>query len=311
MLFAATIHLAQDQPPPRAAASSTIVVSPDEDYRIEPGDVVQVYVLQAPELSRDFRVNAAGAIELPFLGKVQAKKKTAGELSKDIADGLRGDYLVDPQVSAIVTQINRRFFIQGAVRSPGVYHVEGRPSLLELITIAGGLDAKYGSTAFIIRPRRTAAASGEEEVAPAVEYELQKANINAILRGEFSANAMIEPGDLVNIPPADMFFVAGEVKAPGSFQLGEGTTLRQAISLAQGTNPTAAPARAVIFREENGQKREVPVDVSAVMRGRDADVPIIANDIIVIPNSKAKSIFVPVINAFGVGTAYTASRIIP
>ena len=40
-----------------------------------------------------------------------------------------------PQVSVIVKQISRQFFIQGAVRNPGVYNIEGRPSLLELITI--------------------------------------------------------------------------------------------------------------------------------------------------------------------------------
>ena len=108
-----------------------------------------------------------------------------------------------------------------------------------------------------------------------------------------------------------MFFVAGEVKAPGSFPLKEGTTLRQAISLAQGANPFAAPGKAVIFREETGgQKREIPVDVKAVMRGRNQDVAILANDVIVIPNSRAKSAFMPVISAFGTNAAWTVTSII-
>src|SRR5439155_4545271 len=163
-----------------------------------------------------------------------------------------------------------------------------------------------------IRPRpdevQTVAVS-DSETRP--DYELRKANINALLRGDFAENVAIEPGDIVHIPPADVFFVAGEVKAPGSFALKEGTTLRQAISLAQGASPTAAPTRAVIFREDSaGQKREIPVDVAAVMRGRNPDIPILANDIIVIPNSRTKSVFMPIVNAFGVNSAYMATRVI-
>ncbi len=291
-------------------AFSSIVVEPDEDYRLGPSDVVEVYILKVPELSREYRVSANGTIEMPFLGRIKAQKKTSQELAMQIADGLRNGYLVDPQVSVLVKKINRQFFIQGAVRSPGVYNIEGRPSLLELITIAGGLNSTHGATAFIIRNLHSRDAEAvATEAQP--EYELQKANINALLRGEFGQNAAIEPGDIVHIPPADVFFVAGEVKAPGSFQLKEGTTLRQAISLAQGTNAVASPGRAVIFREDaGGQKREIPVDVAAVMRGRNQDLPIMANDIIVIPNSKTKSVFVPVINAFGVSAAYLPATIV-
>src|SRR5207249_3033344 len=199
---------------------------------------------------------------------------------------------------------NRQFFIQGAVHTPGVYNIEGRPSLLELITIAGGLNPSYGATAFIIRsirqPPREVQTTAVSDSEPRADYELRKANINALLRGDFAENVAIEPGDIVHIPPTDVFFVGGEVKAPGSFPLKEGTTLRQAISLAQGANPLAAAGRAVIFREDgNGQKREIPVDVRAVMRGRRQDIPIWANDVIVVPNSRTKSAFMPVVNAFG------------
>ena len=140
---------------------------------------------------------------------------------------------------------------------------------------------------------------------------MKKANLNALLRGDFSENTKVEPGDILQIPPSDVFFVAGEVKAAGSFPLKEGMTLRQAISLAQNTNPTAAPSKAVIFREDGSkEKKQVPVDITAVMRGRQPDVEIMANDIIVVPNSKAKSIYVPVLNSFGVNIAYGAARVL-
>jgi len=303
---AAMLNAAQAPPQaqPQIPPQTNRLVSPEEEYRIASGDIVEVFILKVPELSREYRVGADGTIELPFLGKVPAQDKSSHELATLIATSLGNGYLVDPQVSVMVKQISRHFFIQGAVRNPGVYTIEGQPSLLQLITLSGGLNATYGATAFILHPVRPAA-EGE----PA--YELRKANINALLRGEFSENAVLNPGDIVHIPAADVFFVAGEVKAPGSFQLKEGTTLRQAISLAQGPSPVAAADRAVIFREEgNGKKREIPVDVGAVMRGKKDDIPILPNDIVVIPNSKAKSVFKPVINAFGVGAAWSATSIL-
>ncbi len=299
------------------SSGSPIVVSPEEDYRIAPSDVVEVYVLRAPELSLEYRVNAAGTIEMPFLGRVEARGKTVEELAADIADGLRdGGYLVDPQVSILFSQINRRFFIQGAVRQPGVYNIEGRPTLLELISIAGGLNGSYGGTAFIIRKVTSGVARSlplpliDDGTTPEAHpgYELEKANINALLRGEFTENVAINPGDIVHLPEADVFFVAGEVNAPGSFSLAEGTTLRQAISLAQGTSATASPGNAVIFREDGGDKVEIPIDVSAIMRGQEEDLPILPNDIVVVPNSTLKSAFLPVVNAFGSAAAWGVFR---
>ena len=296
----------QDRPVPAVTGTNdNAIILPDQEYVIGPADVIEVSVLKMPELSREYRVSADGTIEMPFLGPIQAEKTTSRELATAITKQLQEGYLVDPQVSVILRHVNRRYFVQGAVRSPGIYNIEGRPTLLELLSIAGGLDPTHGSTAFIIH--KTQASQNDAEPV----YDMKKANLNALLRGDFSENTKVEPGDILQIPPSDVFFVAGEVKAAGSFPLKEGMTLRQAISLAQNTNPTAAPNKAVIFREDGSkEKKQVPVDITAVMRGRQPDVEIMANDIIVVPNSKAKSIYVPVLNSFGVNIAYGAARVL-
>ncbi len=296
----------QDRPVPAVnGTNDNAIILPDQEYVIGPADVIEVSVLKMPELSREYRVSADGTIEMPFLGPIQAEKTTSRELATAITKQLQEGYLVDPQVSVILRHVNRRYFVQGAVRLPGVYNIEGRPTLLELLSIAGGLDATHGSTAFIIH--KTQPGPNDAEAL----YDMKKADLNRLLRGGFSENVRIEPGDIIQIPPSDVFFVAGEVKAAGSFPLKEGMTLRQAISLAQNTNPTAAPSKAVIFREDGSkEKKQVPVDITAVMRGRQPDVEIMANDIIVVPNSKAKSIYVPVLNSFGVNIAYGAARVL-
>lgn len=311
------------------SGSPGILISPDSDYQIGARDVVEIQIEKAPELSGTFSVSAAGNILMPYLGKVSALRKTPEQLSRMIEDGLRGGYLRNPVVRVTVKQYNSRaFFIQGAVRNPGVYLIDGSASLLKLIILAGGLGENHGSTAFIIREIKPAADKAEaaaqtprgsatpaspangngaqaESAAEATDeerYELVKANINGMLTGQFEQNIRIEPGDIVNIPPNDVFFVAGEVQAPGSFRLKDGTTLRQAISLAQGMTFRSASDRGVIFREDvaSGKRQEIKVDIGAVMSGKNEDIAIMANDVIIIPNSKLKSVGATLLSAFGV-----------
>src|SRR2546428_3793877 len=217
------------------AAPHNDIVLPDQEYVIGPNDVVEVYVLKMPELSREYRVGANGVIEMPFLGSIPAEKKTSRELSAAIAKGLQGGYMVDPQISVIVRKVNRRYFIQGAVRSAGVYNIEGRPTLLELISIAGGLNPPYGATAFIMHKIQP----GEKD-AEAV-YDLKRANLNALLRGDFAENVRIEPGDIVQIPPSDVFFVAGGEEGPGAGPPQEGERVLHARSFRPKKSGTPAP----------------------------------------------------------------------
>ena len=301
------------QPAPSRGATN-VLVAPDEDYRIGPGDVIEVQIENAPELSRSFRVTARGTFLMSFLGRVTAKDKTPEELGQYIADRLRGEYLKNPNVSVVVKEYNSRsFFIQGSVRSPGVFQIEGRPSLLKLITLAGGLSIEHGSNAYIIRqvkPADDKDDAGDKPTTVAAgapaddeEYELLKVSITGLLKGNFDNNTFLEPGDIINIPPADIFFVAGEVNAPGQFPLKEGTTLRQALSMAQGTKFEAALGRCIIFRDDaNGKREELRVDLKAVMNGKKEDVAILPNDIIIVPNSQFKSVGGALLRAFGITT---------
>jgi polysaccharide export outer membrane protein len=312
-----------------AAQAARMLPSNYGDYLLAPSDVIEVQIEDAPELSGNYRVNQQGRIPMKFLGSIPVAGLTTEEVTSTISEGLRGRYLRNPQVYVSVRQYNSRtFFIQGAVKSPGVYVIEDRPSLFKLITVAGGLVERHAPTAFIIRETRPSPErlersqaglppddlSTQNSSAPGglppklsqyveqarartagvigdTEYELITAQISGLFRGSFDQNVIIQPNDLVYIPPAEVFFVAGEVKAPGQFPLREGTTLRQAISLAQGTLFNAASGRGLIFRQDplTGKLNELAVDVAAVMNGKQDDVSIMPNDVIMIPHSRLKS----------------------
>ena len=306
--------------------SQTIIVATDQDYLIGPRDVIEVRIEDANELSGTYQVSANGTFLMPYLKRIKAQDKSPEELSSFIAEGLRGRYLKDPQVFVVVKQYySRTFFIQGAVKKPGVYQMEGHPSLLKLINVAGGLGENHGSTAFIIRevkkaepvadtggdknpmspitnPPGRAGNPGDESLP---DYTLKTVNISGLYRGRFEQNTYVEPGDIVNIPEADVFFVAGEVNAPGKFTLNEGTTLRQAIALSQGPTLNAKTGSCVIFRQDTatGKRLEIPVDIGAVMKGKNEDVTIMANDMVIVPNSTAKSVGNAILKALGLGAA--------
>jgi polysaccharide export outer membrane protein len=307
-------------------ASPSILVSPDQDYRIGARDVIEIRVDDAPELSVTTSVNADGTFLMPYLKRVKAVSKTTEELSREIADGLRGRYLKDPNVIVAVKQFySRSFFILGAVKKPGVYQAEGRLQLMKLITLAGGPADNRGSTAYIIREikKKDGSSAGDEGRARRVasdtqnapdasaadepEYDITMVNINGMFKGLGlgGKDSYLEPGDIVNIPAADVFYVAGEVNAPGSFPLSEGTTLRQAIALSQGTTMNAALGSGVIFRQDaaTGKRVEIPIDVGAVMKAKKDDVAIMANDIVIVPNSRSKTIGNSILKAVGMGAA--------
>lgn len=312
------------------APGPSVIMSADEDYKVAPSDVIEVIVDDAPELSVRYRINTSGNIPLRYLGSTAVAGMNCDEIAKYIADGLRGKYLKDPKVFVSVYQYNSRsFFIQGAVRAPGVYVIEGRPSLFKLITIAGGLQENHGANAYIFREikakpeklelggkgKLTGESEKDDKLAKIVDnakgtegdvqiegdndYDLITANIGGILRGRLTNNTYIQPSDVVYIPPADVFYVAGEVRSPGQYPLKLGVTLRQALSLAQGAPFKAALNRGIIFREDpaTGKFTEIAVDMGAVQSGKKEDMQILPNDIVYVPNSAVKSVSGALLNA--------------
>lgn len=299
-----------------------VLYNKTEDYKIGITDTLDIRIVDAEELSGQRRVMADGTIKLPFLGRIMAVDKTTDELANEIAKGLQGKYLFDPRVNVDVLEYNSRMiFVQGAVLRPGVVSAEGRPDLLQVIALSGGLLPNHSSTAFVIRRRsltpedikqREADLKQEEaDLAKdpdqprlkdaqwlAQQYKMVRLKISGLYKGNFDQNMYLEPNDIVTIPPTDLFFVSGAVKAPGSFQLKDGTTLRQALALAQGTIATSNPDGTLIFREnpETGERLELAVHAGKIMSGKEPDVVIYANDVIIVPSSKWKSVVYPMAN---------------
>jgi polysaccharide export outer membrane protein len=125
---------------------------PGDGYRVGPRDIIDISVFDVPELSATVIVSDNGTIQLPLLGETPAAGKTPRELQADLTTRLGADYLQNPQVTVSVKEYNSRSVIlTGEVRTPGIYPLKGKTSLLEVIAAAGGFAEGSDSTVLVLR----------------------------------------------------------------------------------------------------------------------------------------------------------------
>lgn len=295
------------------------------DYRIGADDQLDISILEAPELDRAPRVSATGEISLALVGTVRAAGLTAQELEVVIAELLRRNYINEPHVSVQVRDIQSHpVSVFGAVKKPGVFQIRGAKTVVELLSMAEGLDVDAGDAVIIehrgVRDSVAAAdrnpstidslpntglppspGNSPEHSPPMSEAEptasepsTETVDLKKLLAtGDPRLNVMVYPGDVVKVPRAELVYVVGEVARPGGFELksNENISILQAIALAQGLTHTSASSKARIIRTnaETGQRQEIPINLSKVLAGEIADPILEPRDIVFVPNSVSRT----------------------
>jgi polysaccharide biosynthesis/export protein VpsN len=122
------------------------------NYRLGAGDVVTVQVLGEDDLKRErIRLSDAATISYPILGEIRLAGKTVSELERLIRDGLKGRYLVNPQVTVTINEY-RHFFISGQVERPGGYPFIPGLNVRKAVSLAGGFRERASKEKiFVIR----------------------------------------------------------------------------------------------------------------------------------------------------------------
>ncbi len=123
-----------------------------QEYRIGPEDVLRVTVFEAPALNRSLRVSATGEISMPLLGTVKAAGLTPRELELVLQELLRRTYMKDPHVGIFVSEMQSHpVSVFGAVERPGVFQLRRTRTLLEVLSMAGGLADDARDTVIVMR----------------------------------------------------------------------------------------------------------------------------------------------------------------
>lgn len=156
--------------------SFSVIAQTTSDYRLGSGDTIKITVFGQQDLSIETLLNDSGKIDYPFLGQLQATGKTLAEFQQQIYQGLKGDYLINPNVSVSIIQY-RSFFIDGEVKQPGGYAFQPGLTINKAAAIAGGYTERASlSKIFIIR------SNDPKQKSVSVD-----------------ANASVQPGDIVTV----------------------------------------------------------------------------------------------------------------
>jgi polysaccharide export outer membrane protein len=274
-----------------------------EEYLISPDDVLDVYVLDVPELSRSYRVSMTGEITVPMLDHpVRAIGLTLDSFAKVLENDLRQKGLVsNPHIS--VTVKTSRFHavaITGAVKTPQVFPLLGRTTLLDVIAAAGGVTQNAGAVVRITRgpiAMRALHIGNSDAQSPAQEMNAVTVTLDLKRLLETSAadlNPPIFPGDKITVPVGGVIYVVGAVNKPGGWVLStdrQDMTVLQALALAEDAKPTARRDRASIVRRDSaasGGHEYIPVNLSEIISGKAPDVGLKPNDILFVPDSSGK-----------------------
>jgi polysaccharide biosynthesis/export protein len=242
-------------------------------YLIGPEDVIEITVWGHQDLQRQVAVSLDGTITFPLIGEVKAAGQSVQAFEKILAAKLSDGYLVNPQVTINIKEYkSQKVFILGEVKNPGTYPVTKKNDLLFILSLAGGFTPNAGNEVMIVRPRDNEGKPISLEEARNRKDTIIKVNLKSALDGDASQNAVIQNGDTITVPKMPFFFVLGEVKNPGKYNLEEGTTVLTGISMAGGLTNKAAENRSRIVREVNGKKEEIRVKLNDLVQSGDTIV---------------------------------------
>jgi polysaccharide export outer membrane protein len=276
---------AQQQPDSNHAGAGATAPSDDTKSAVPTvgkGDVINVSVYDAPELTRNVSVDADGNIRLPFVRQhIRAVGLIPDELEKAIAAALVDEQvMVSPIVMVTVVEYHgRAISIVGAVRSPTTFQAAGTVTLLEAIIRAGGISDGAGSDILISHP----APSGDRSIALT-----ERIPVRSLMDPSDPASSLpLEGGETIRVPLAGQVWVVGDVKRPGVFSITNGSesTVIRAMALMGGVDSFASRT-AYIYRtdESSGRKNEIPIPIKKILARKSPDVALYGNDMLFVPS---------------------------
>ena len=286
------------QPPPivEPRGPEPEMRQPRSTYLLGPGDSIVVHVPEAEEIPTDpLRVGSDGYVRLPLVGRLRAEGLTTAELEQEITARL-GAFLKHPEAIVTVSELRSQpVSVIGAVKDPGVHQLEGRKSLVEMLSLAGGLGPEAGAKIKITRRSEWGAipltGATLDETGRYSVAEVELADLMEARRPEL--NVLVKPEDVISVPRAEMVYVIGAVERAGGFVLNEkdSVSVLQALALAGGLDSTAKKKEVKILRTtgEGEDRVEITVNLKAVMEGKAEDVDLLREDILFIPTSGSKA----------------------
>ncbi len=248
-----------------------------KEYFIGPGDKLKIEIWERPELTGEHLVGPYGNITLPLIGEFHIGQLTR----KDAADAVQKAFsrlYKDPIVTlTILEYMNNKVYVLGRVSNPGIIHLDGHATILEALSMAGGLPtidkSAFLSKCYIIR--------GKDQI---IWINL----LQLLGKANMKLNIGLANNDIIYIPDSTdaSVFVMGEVESPGSYAIQtSGMSFLDAVNQAGGPTEDADIRRIQLVRNMHEQDKPITIDLSRIISKGDFSQNLLLkdNDIIYIP----------------------------
>ena len=173
------------------------------EYRLGIPDAIAISAPRILEIDGEAqRIQPDGKINLRLLGEVKIVGMTAKEVAAKL-EVLLGRYYLDPKVNVrVVGYASKKYYVTGQVSGPGPRPYTGHDSLLDAVLDSGVSFMSWTSQVTVIRPSH-----GENEI------RTLHVNVKKMIRtGDWSQNILLEPNDVVHIPPTPLAWVGLRVQ---------------------------------------------------------------------------------------------------
>ena len=229
----------------------------DQSFALGEGDVVDIGVIGRADFNTRARVSAEGTIVLPLLGVMKVMGMTTSDLAQKIQGALaKGGFYSNPVVRVEVTGVASRYAtVLGNVGSPGLLPLDRTYHLSDIMARVAAHAGEGASTVILTR------ADGSSK----------KYSIEDLATGAGEADPLIMAGDKIYVPPpaSEVFYLSGQVKAPGSIPITKTLTVREAIAKAGGLTDMGSDKKIKIFRknvEVKGVKLETIIEPGDIIQ---------------------------------------------
>jgi protein involved in polysaccharide export with SLBB domain len=279
-------------------------------FTLGPGDRLEIELLNQPKSRATTFVGPDGKVYYHLLPGIDVWGLTLNQ-ARAVLEKEMAKYVTEPQIAVTLREASsKHIWLLGRLTRPGVYPLTAPTTLLESIATAGGAAHSTSQvTTEELADLRHCFVMRQGQFLPVDFYRLLR-------EGDTSQNIYLQPDDFVYVPSAlsQQIYVLGAVAFPRAVPYTEGMTMVGAIAgasgpvtlewLAQnnlGLQPDAYLSHIVIVRGSLAQPQMIVGDYSAIIKGRERDVPLEPGDIVYVPNaplSTLKRYFNLAVNTF-------------
>lgn len=185
-----------------------VAANAQNSYRIQPGDLLSIEVLEDPSLNREALVLPDGSVSFPLVGSVRAAGRTTGTMQSLLAERLTPNFAAAPTVFVSVSTLNEEateqfrsrgqidIYVMGEVETPGMLEVDRGTTLLQALSQAGGFSDFAAKKR--IQLRRTDPQTGTD-VVYLFNYRAVEAG------GRVNGRTILHNGDVIVVPQRRLF----------------------------------------------------------------------------------------------------------